>query len=70
MRAIVTATEKLETEDVQRLERHGFKPVVRWEKLVEGGGGMGTSHVFTSADALANVRIHEQRSARRRVIVR
>ena len=65
MRRTVTAVETVEGDDVARLERHGWKPVVRWERLAEAGEG-----VFTCAEALRSVRMHELRSARRRVVVR
>jgi hypothetical protein len=58
----VVATELVGEEAALRLERAGYRPVVRWERQAEG-----TAVVLTSGDALVEVGIREKRKERLRL---
>lgn len=66
MKKQIVAAEVLNEEDVRRLEAAGYKPVVRWERFIEGASdGEGVTVGLASGDALVEVAIREKRQARR-----
>ena len=65
MNKTIVVTENLDEVDERRLERAGYKPVVMWERHVEGTAAL--TVVLRSVDALADVSIMERREVRRRL---
>ena len=60
MTVAISATEVLAPEDAERLERAGYRAVVRWVRAYEGH-----MVVCTSAEALTHLQIEERRRKRR-----
>ena len=58
----VVATEEVRYDDVQRLMKAGYAPVVRWRRVSSDG-----RLVLATAEALSETMIQERRAARRKL---
>ena len=63
MRRVVQATDTMEEDDLRRLERAGYTPVVRWQRVTEDGHVI----VLRAPEAVADILVRERRAARQRL---